>query len=55
MGFLGSCKWYAAHFTTPGTTMWITGGNVVEMQLVGVYKLSFGAPMKKAAPKSGFF
>ena len=35
--------------------MWTTGGNKVEIQLVVVYKVSSGAPMKKATPKSGFF
>jgi hypothetical protein len=55
MGFLGSFEWYAANLKTPGTTVWITGGNAVEMQPVGVHKVSTGTPMKKAAPRSGFF
>jgi hypothetical protein len=58
MGFLGSSEWYAAPIKKPWTRLWISGGNRVEMQLVVVYKVSthfeLRAPMKKAAPKSGF-
>jgi hypothetical protein len=58
MGFLGSPEWYAALGKRPWTRLWISGGNRVEMQLVGVYKVSthfeLSAPIKKAAPRSGF-
>jgi hypothetical protein len=59
MGFLGSPEWYAARVERPWTRLWIIGGNRVEIHLVGVYKVPAHfeplAPMKKAAPRSGFF